>query len=95
MHNNYQTPDWPASPPLHLLRDGLSDYDQFLSTKMAVPKPVGIDVPADKINAKLFKFQNAVTRLMLHLGRGAIFGDLVRHQPDERAECGDRAGSQR
>lgn len=72
----YNTPDWPALPPLHLLADNLDDYQQFLSTKLAVPKPVGIDVPAERINAKLFAFQRDIVRWALHLGRAAIFADV-------------------
>ena len=73
---DYNTPDWPASAPLHLLRGELDTYQQFLLSKMAVPEPVGLDVPEDQINRHLFKFQNAVTRFCLHLGRAAVFGDV-------------------
>jgi len=73
---DYNTSDWPALPPLHLLTDTLDDYQQFLSTKMAVPKPVGIDVSADKINPKLYLFQRDIVRWALQLGRAAIFADV-------------------
>ncbi len=73
----YNSPDWPSLPPLHLI-DGavLSDYHQFLSTKMAVPKPVGIDVHPRQINPKLYHFQQDIVRWALQLGRAAIFADV-------------------
>lgn len=72
---NYNTSDWPSLPPLHLLTSD-SDYQQFLSTKMAVPKPVGIDVHPRQINPKLYHFQADIVRWALHLGRAAIFADV-------------------
>jgi len=73
---DYNTPDWPALPPLHLLTDTIDDYQQFLSTKMAVPKPVGIDVHPRQINFKLYRFQQDIVRWALQLGRAAIFADV-------------------
>lgn len=52
------------------------DYTQFLSTKMVVPKPVGIDVSSENINAKLYRFQRDIVRWALMLGRAAIFADV-------------------
>lgn len=73
----YNSPDWPANPPLHLLAGvDLSEYHNFLATKMAVPKPVGITVAEADINPHLYPFQNAVTRFALQLGRAAIFADV-------------------
>lgn len=72
---NYNTSDWPSLPPLHLLTSD-SDYQQFLSTKMAVPKPVGIDVPIEDISLTGFLFQRHIVRWALLLGRAAIFADV-------------------
>jgi len=72
----YNTSDWPALPPFHLLNNGPVDYQQFLSTKMAIPKPVGIIVPADRINRALYLFQRDSVRWALYLGRAAIFADV-------------------
>ncbi len=74
--NQYNTSEWPALPPYHLLTDSLNDYQQFLSTKLAIPKPVGIEVSPEKINPKLFSFQRDIVRWALHLGRAAIFADV-------------------
>lgn len=73
---DYNTSDWPPMPPLHLLTDTLDDYQQFLSSKMAIPKPVGIDVHPRQINPKLYHFQADIVRWALQLGRAAIFADV-------------------
>ncbi len=72
----YNSTDWPSLPPYHLLADDLTDYQQFLSTKMATPKPVGFDVPPQRINRKLYLFQRDIVRWALQLGRAAIFADV-------------------
>lgn len=54
----------------------MNDYTEFLSTKMAVPKPVGIQVATEQINPKLYLFQRDIVRWALQLGRAAIFADV-------------------
>lgn len=54
----YNSTDWPSLPPYHLLADDLTDYQQFLSTKMATPKPVGFDVPPQRIRSAAFRAKN-------------------------------------
>jgi len=39
------------------------DYQKFLASKMAIPKPVGIDVSIDKINKLLYHFQTSVVQV--------------------------------
>lgn len=52
------------------------NYSEFLRTKMAIPKPVGIEVSRENINAKLHLFQRDIVRWALMLGRAAIFADV-------------------
>lgn len=49
------------------------EYQQFLTSKHQRGNASGFDVPASAINPKLFKFQNAIVRWALHLGKAAIF----------------------
>ncbi len=48
-------------------------YDDFLAGKHIRPSYTGFDVEASAINPKLFKFQNAIVRWSLKLGKSAIF----------------------
>jgi superfamily II DNA or RNA helicase len=52
-----------------------TDYECFLANKAQRAPDVGIDVPADHINPKLFGFQRDLTRWALRKGRAAIFAD--------------------
>lgn len=76
----YNSTDWPSLPPLHLIDTvegfDLSDYQRFLTTKMATPQPVGFDVHPRQISHKLYHFQQDIVRWALQLGRAAIFADV-------------------
>lgn len=53
----------------------LPDYTEFLRTKHVNIKATGFDVNEADINPKLFKFQNAIVRWALRLGKSAIFAE--------------------
>jgi SNF2 family DNA or RNA helicase len=53
----------------------MSEYNDFLASKVAEHRPAGFDVTEADIDAKLFPFQRAVVRWALRLGRCAIFAD--------------------
>lgn len=53
----------------------LIDYDKFLGTKIDLADTVGIDVPSESLNPKLFPFQREIVRWALSRGRAAIFAD--------------------
>ncbi len=54
----------------------MDGYKEFLQGKHAVVAPSGFEVSADVLNPQLFKFQNALTRWALHLGKAALFAQV-------------------
>lgn len=51
----------------------MSDYQEFLRSKQRTVVPAGFEVSESAINPKLFKFQNAIVRWALRLGKAALF----------------------
>lgn len=51
----------------------MKSYDQFLSSKLTLARPVGFDVHESDIHPALFDFQRAVVKWALNRGRAAIF----------------------
>lgn len=53
----------------------MMDYQNFLKSKLQNVSLSGFDVKAKHINPKLFKFQNAIVRWAVRLGKAAIFAE--------------------
>jgi len=53
----------------------MESYEHFLHTKRAIVKPIGIDVPAQELNSRLFGWQRDIVQWALRRGRAAIFSD--------------------
>ena len=51
----------------------MSNYQEFLRSKQRAVVPAGFEVSESAINPKLFKFQNAIVRWALRLGKAALF----------------------
>lgn len=52
------------------------DYMGFLRSKIDIAPEVGLDVPKDAVNPKMFPWQRDIVRWALRKGRAALFDFL-------------------
>ena len=71
----------------------MKDYSSFIESKRVAVAPCGFDVPLDKLNPKMFDWQKAVTRWLIHRGRAAALEDCGLGKTIQELEYGKQVGA--